>query len=466
MRVTLKNIAIYLLCVISLFTLAVSTYRCITLLKHIEDIADLPNTQQSWLVSADMHLYLNAAHQYQTTGTMYERTDYYGPLAPVFKFPPAFQLQFLSLSTSADIQKFNKPLRIAISIGYALTCLALIGFIGRKVYKQHKSTTKALLFISLAGIAATSSTALQDCILLTNYEIPIFIFLTVSFFCLHKHPRLSALIIGYLASIKIYPAFMANLLFIKPERKTIATFFLSSALFTAAALFVFSRKENLFFFTQILPMLMSEKVAASMYSASFGGTIFGFTQDLELTQIIFQSYRFTFLIFSFLLLFRYRHHLHQLTLEVFALLMVLMLICLPNYWPSYLVILFPSICITARHIVIRTHSIISVIGLIAIASQLIEYQSFLHIGAPNWLANSHAMDDIGRGLIHTYEHHGITITLLKFSYHYPQTVFFYLLEQIKFITPAIFLLITAEEISLTSQDFLLTRNNKNRHEPH
>lgn len=433
-------------CIFSLIVLVFSIDNCFRRIADIEHKAVSPNEPQHLAVGIDMRYYINAGTRYQLTGQLYERSDDYGPLAPLYKFPPAFQLQLLPFTTSHNPEKFIKPLRIAMIAGYFSACLALMLYIGKAMKRHNQPNVRIVLFLSIAAITATSSIGFYDCIFITNYEIPIFSLLTAAFFILPKYPRLSAIIIGYLACAKLYPAPLAGMLLAKFGKKTIATFVISCIFFVTTGLIIFGLKENIFFFWHIIPEIFSEKIFVHLYNKSLGVGIFRLTQDTELANNVFQACRVAFLGGTVFIMAAYHSKLSTLRLEVFAILMALTLICLPNYWLCYLVLLFPALCIVIRRIVILPCSATNIMGLACLACMITYMQDWLHFGAPQWLHSLANSDETGTSILAAAEKGNITMALLMFAFHYPWYTLILLLEKVIFFVPAILWILTAREI--------------------
>lgn len=449
-----NRLLVILACLLTLVCLAASINRCLQNLSDVEYLAEKGDATADPRLGADMRIYISTVSQYLATGQLYVRPTHadetvasvYVPMTPISRLTPAFHLQLLPIAKSRNPEAFIKPLRFAMIAAYCLACLALIIHISRNMRNQNQSGAKILLFCTLSAIAATSNYGLQDAIILTNFEIPIFSLLIASFFLFHKHPRLTAIIIGYLASTKYYPALMASLLLTKWDKKTIATLFLTVLFFFAMGFLAFGQQENIFYFSQVLPVLLSEKVAPIMYNMSFGGAMFRFSQNLEFTQAAFQIYRFIFLGLSCFLLAKHYGNYSKSNIEVFALLMALMLICLPNYWQTYLFMLFPAFCVAIYRVVIYPSAPAVVILLICIASMAFDNGTWLYLGAPAWLTNNAVTDELGNRIAEAANHQNVPMAILIFARHYPWTVFLLFLEQIKPVVPAILWIFTAREI--------------------
>lgn len=445
----LKKLSTLILCCLAFISLLLSIAHCTNKLSYIAAMEKTSGTPQFY---TDFNFYVDAGKQYQETKQLYKRpaqgetfASTYYPMAPVFKFPPAFQLQILPFVNHWTPETL-RPLRTSMIISYLAACLILITSICLTMNKHQQPITNIFLVFTLSSVIATSNPAFWDCILNANYEIPIFVFLTLSFFLLRKHPRLSATTIGYLAATKIYPAFMAALLLRTPTiKKTIPTFLLSTLLFSLIALALFGIDENIFYAKNIFTLLFQEKVAPVQFSLSFGSELFRLTQNLNFAQIAFQFYRFILLGISLLITIKYRSASHDISF--FALFITLMLICIPNYWLSYLIMLFPAFCIAIYRVIARPTSLGVSALLLCAGAILIESQSWLHIYAPTWFKDINQLDETGNKILTAIQQDKTTKASLIFLQHYPLTAALYFFEQIKFVIPAMLWAFVAREIT-------------------
>lgn len=453
MRLSLKSYFTAFLCIAAAIALALSAIHSIKKLAFIHSLAQASTTPQLY---TDFVFYINAGQRYQTTGQLYERpaegesiASRYYPMAPIFKFPPPFQLQILPFIKHWTPETL-KWLRIAMILGYFFTCIMLVVQCCAIMQQQKSSRIKIFLFLAFSGIIALLNPAYWDCILNTNYEIPIFLLLTISFFLLDKHTKLSAAIISYLALTKIYPIFMASTLFMAPRKKQFtASFIVSALLILMFTLLAFGLQENIYYATRILPTLLSEKVAPMQFSLSFGSELFRLTQNLEFSRIAFQILRLTLLAISFYALIKCQHA--QQKMNFFALLMILMLICMPNYWISYWIFLFPAFCVALQRVITQPKiAEVSLLFLCALVT-IIESQSWMHFHAPAWLSDTARLDAIGKQIISAYQQGDAFLACQIFIWHYPITTTLYLLEQMKLLVPFVLWLFVIKEIVRTAK---------------
>jgi len=303
----------------------------------------------------DLRIFMQFTHDFTLTGQMYYRPSAEGgeisslfrPTSPVLKFPPAFALQLISFTNQIDNHQFYFFARVIMLISYCVACISLMVYIMKKWYASSPSRYQIFFFIALTTIVATSSDWLRMGIFMCNYEIPIFLLLVVSFFLLKKLPVLSGTIIGYAISVKIYPAFIAIFL---AQQKNIRAFygvFLGVVFFSFLGVLVFGAKENSYYFSEVLPVLLREKPAGIIDNLSLAGAILDIFGNTFLANATFLSTKLLFSALTIILYYRYPRSQKE-TLEWFSILLILMLIYLPNYWTQYRIFLFPACCIAAR----------------------------------------------------------------------------------------------------------------------
>jgi len=319
-------------CLLCLTFLFYSIQHCISNIVKLEHVSITPDEPNHLAVGIDMRYFINAGTRYQLTGQLYERTANYGPLAPLYKFPPAFQLQLLPFTTSQNPESYVTLLRKAQILGYFATCLA------------------------------------------------------------------------------------------------------------------FGLEENLFFYGKILPQLLSEPIFVHLYNKSAAVGFYRITQDVGFANTIFQVYRLAFLCLTAVLLFRYYPKIEQHRLEVFSILLALTLICLPNYWLCYLVLLFPALCVTIRRLVIQPCRAVNLIGLACQISMITYMQDWLVFGQPQWLHNEQMLDQTARTILAYGEKGNMTMVWLMFALHYPWFTLTHFLDESIFFVPAFLWFFTASEI--------------------
>ncbi len=437
--------------VLLLISSAISLYQCRVDLKSL--LQD-PSGQ-------DLHIFMQFVHNFKETGQMYFRpntdtgplADLYRPTSPVLKFPPAFALQLYPFTQQLNNSSFYFYVRIIMLIGYGAACFSLMIY----TLKQWNSTSKyqIIVFLALTTTMATSSDWLRMGVFMTNYEIPIFCILTASFFSLKNCPTLSGALIGYAASVKIYPAFMMLFLSRENFKKQIFGFFLSLLFFSALAILIFGIQESYFYFTKVLPTTIKEKPANIIDNLSLAGAIMDITGNINAAGIAFLISRVAF---SFTTIFLYSQHKYRQdrNLEWFSLLLTLLLINLPNYWTQYRVLLFPACCIAARRAATPTFTAMLLI-MCCIATAIPDINSW-----SNYLANTYSPIDmqlISQNITAAYNNQHLWGAMLVIAPYSPWSVFLYFLTKMKSLVPfALWLMVSLEIIKPTRESYTTSSN--------
>jgi len=442
-------------CLLAFVCLVLSTERCIAMLTATQANATSEDPARVIQAGWDVRMWINAVIKYQATGELYEKPvaahetveSLYAPMTPRARFTPFFHVQFLPFANSQHLEQIIARIQKGLIAIYFIACLGLIIRCSNILQQQEQPRIRIFLFYLLAAIAATSNFGLQDAVQITNYEIVIFSLLILSFLIIENHPKLSAIIIGFLGSAKFYPGFMAIFLLIKRDKGVIFPLVISVLAFFLIGLVGFGLQENLFYWKHAFPVMLSEEIAAIAYNMSFGGAIYRHSESVELSNFAFKVYRVIFFGLTFLLLAKRYAELENCKFEVFALLMTLMLICLPNYWQTYLIILFPAFCAVACRIVVSPSIATVAIFLICVASIATDNNSWVRLDAPAWITGNAVPDEAGRQILAAGMNKEWGKAFLLLSWHYPRTASLYVLEQIKFLVPAILWYLTASALN-------------------
>ena len=171
---------------------------------------------------------------------------------------------------------------------------------------------------------------------------------------MRSFPWLAGLIFIWLASIKLYPVFLLLYPLLTRQWKVLASAVLCAGGIAWLSLHVFGANENIFYVKNILPVLLSEPVSEDWT------TIFLHTTGNQGILKVLVSYgllpsrlsfwlnaiRLPFLFGMFIVFWKYcRWHDDEnwRSLLGFSLVIITMLICLPNVFYSYFILLLSLI---------------------------------------------------------------------------------------------------------------------------
>lgn len=287
----------------------------------------------------DYLIFLKSGRDFQETGLLYQRAENYkekySPSAAIYKFPPAFQLVFYPLAKlPREINQisFIKPLLIGM---YGLSLFFLYRLVSREL---SLSREESFYFASLLTIISAWFMPFFESIRWLLAEIPILLILISSFILARKGgsaSTLSGILMAFIASIKVYPVFMAANLLRERDYAGLAGFFIGLIIILLAALYVFGIDENIFYFTKIFPILISEEVTSKWINLNFEKFLFAVGIIPEVSGTIFSISRVLFLSMFITILYKCRRDLLNKAFLAFSFFITTMFFCFPNYWPQY-----------------------------------------------------------------------------------------------------------------------------------
>lgn len=287
----------------------------------------------------DFLIFLKAAKNYQLTGELYQRAenyqDKYHPSAAIFKFPPPFELALLPLT------QVPRDIDLLLILKSLLTGMYFLSIV--LVFLHLKKTLglapeKQVTLASLMAITSFWFMPYFESIRWLLTEIPLLLLFVVSFLLLQgekKSSFVSGALLAYASCIKIYPVFMAVILLLKKSKAALIGFFIGATAVMALSLAVFGIQEHLFYFGNILPVLLGEEVTSKWVNLNLEKFLFITGLISEINGHAFQVIRFLTLLALALVVIRNREALHQQPFLAFSLLISTMFFCFPNYWPQY-----------------------------------------------------------------------------------------------------------------------------------
>lgn len=362
----------------------------------------------------DLAIFSRASQRFQREGILYQRSDTmaetYKPGVPLYKFPPAYMLGIHPWVDEGHLGPFFNASRIGTLVLYVAS-LAWLGFIIHRSTGLPRAGGWALLVFLHGSLSSGFIHAFE----LQTAEIVFLFLLTAGLACLRTWPALSGSVIAMMAATKLYPLYMlpAGFLSAAPSR-WLSGFAVTGAGLACAGLLVFGLQENLFYATQVIPVLWQEQLAFHPYNISPASFLGYYLLDQQLTPArhLAGAMKAMAIMAAIALGFRARQCTRtQDLLTVYAFLVSSIFICLPNCWIQYWVmLLIPLLVISAN--LIRQRRWLAVTGFSLVSLLMnIEPGVFLDILAES-ISRSGVPIEAIHGQIST---HGLEAVLLEHS---------------------------------------------------
>lgn len=310
----------------------------------------------------DMLIFRKAALDFWETGELYDRPEDvprekyhihpYEPGAPIYKFPPVFQLGLAPWFRDGKAPGFFPALRSVMVGAYLLTIVLVVSVLARQFFLPVNPADKKVFlrrryFVMSAVLACCLFYPFFNAYQALVAEIPLLLLLLLFFLLSRSLPLISGFLLAWCALVKIYPAFMGVILLYQRNFKAMVAAAVSSMLIVLFCVYYFGLDENLFYLREILPGLLGEPVILENKNLSLESWLVfhGFRQNL--TGELFQLVRVLALGVFFYTLIRLPRN-DNAALYLFLLCLCLLLLCLPNYWVQYqLFLLLPFLYLLA-----------------------------------------------------------------------------------------------------------------------
>jgi hypothetical protein len=179
----------------------------------------------------------------------------------------------------------------------------------------------------------------------------------MAFACMQRFPGLAGFLLAWLASIKLYPVFLLLYPLLTRQWRVLFSALVSGVLIAVASIVIFGLDENLFYVQHVLPVLLAEPVSedwTEMFRHTTGNqaivkVLVGYSMLPSRLPVWLNTVRLPFVFAMVVLLLKYcmRHNQQQWqSLLAFGLVVLTMLICLPNIFYAYFVLLlFPALAL-------------------------------------------------------------------------------------------------------------------------
>ena len=207
----------------------------------------------------DTQIFVQAAESWKKTGTLYSMDEpletTYAPAQAVYKFPPTYVLPYLPFLNIFADAKNNHDYKILFAL-HLVRYLVVLGLVVYFLGPRQNPVWQASAFI----IFMLASPVYESLYGMT-FENLLFFILALSLVLLrYRHHHLVALILSYACLAKIYPA--PQLLFFINRRYWKILFGISVAAigWLVLSLLVIGVEPFRVYITQVLPVILSEKV--------------------------------------------------------------------------------------------------------------------------------------------------------------------------------------------------------------
>jgi hypothetical protein len=322
----------------------------------------------------DLPIFTQAAVRYWKDEPIYQRSDNladsYKPGAIIYKFPPPYLLNFIPWLDASGQQ--SPHFRLGATLIYVIIYAATVFMVCYLLLRPRTSCVGSLIRHEgrVFGLLATSFA----CVFMpffvvqggTSAEGYIIALALLAFICMRSFPWLAGLIFIWLASIKLYPVFLLLYPLLTRQWKVLASAALCTGGIAWLSLHVFGATENIFYVNNILPVLLSEPVSedwTTMFLHTTGNQ--GILKVLVSYGLLpnrlpfwLNAIRLPFVFGMFFIFWKYcRQHDDEnwRSLLGFSLAIITMLICLPNVFYSYFILLLPPILVLAGFLWSQKH---------------------------------------------------------------------------------------------------------------
>jgi len=294
----------------------------------------------------DFLIFLRAGEIYNETGQLYQRSDNYAdkyhPSAAIFKFPPAFQffmmpfekLSNIGLLPGVDLHIFTRLLMTGM---YVVSLLLLFFTLSKAL---DLSGEKLLYFFTFLTVTSLWFMPFFESIRWLLTEIPLLLLFIGCFLLLRRNHSLAAgALLGYAFSAKIYPIFLLGYPLAQKNKRALIGFIATVVIVLLLAITVYGIGEHLFYFNNILPVLLNEPVTDKWVNLNIEKWLFVIGILPKVTGTVFYITRLLFVGALGYLLYKHPHATQKQEHLIFSLFITTMFFCFPNYWPQYQIFL-------------------------------------------------------------------------------------------------------------------------------
>jgi hypothetical protein len=295
----------------------------------------------------DFPIFVNQAHAYLQTGVLYPDAadpEVWGPAAAVYKYPPFYAIWLLPFVKDGVRPGLYTGMWLAMVALYAASYLLAVYMLGGR-----RRGTTAVLF----GLMALNFEPFMENLWHLQLETPFVLLLLLALLALRRrHDEAAGAIVGWCASLKIYPAFLLLWFALRARYRAVAGALVTALLAVVASLVVIGLPAHVDYFGRILPVLLGEQpslLSTNQGLARYVHDVLG--ASLPASKRIGQLLAFVALVLSVLCLRRNRGRANdaERTALEFSMFVGLMILWMPNFWSHYQVLLLlPFFVVTHR----------------------------------------------------------------------------------------------------------------------
>lgn len=323
-------------------------------------------------VPFDLQIFAKQAVTFWQSGQLYQRAENFYPAylpgAAIYKFPPAYQLYIAPwLKNGIGDQFYHSAYLLAICM-YVFMLVAGCFYFYRAVNSYLSRTDMLwflLLYVPVVIVVAALYEPFYSSLGLMAAEIPIAFCLVMAMVLLARRPMFAGMMIALAATAKIYPAFMLAFFLGKNCFSVWKGFLISSIGILSLCLAVFGVSEIWVYASQLLPGLLREWPMGITENLNIVFFLFPDGITHQLTKDIFLVVRVAVLIFLFLICWSVKERNVFQHILLYGQFLITMIICLPNYWQQYLVLLLlPCFFALGAALILRSYVSILLVLLI------------------------------------------------------------------------------------------------------
>lgn len=302
----------------------------------------------------DLSIFVRHALRFWEQGEFYLRADdlymTYLPGAAIFKFPPVYQLSvapFLRHGIPAGFYPANYAVTAALYIGtVCLSLLCLLPLAGASSPQRTERLVRRLLFAGMALTLAALFEPFYHSLHLVNAEIAVGFCAVLFFLLLRRHPVVAGGLLSVTATAKLYPGILLLYGLRSQTWPLLAGFSVGASALCLLSLVVFGWPEWEYFLFSVLPLLLNEHPMGTSENLNVIFFLFPGGITHAFSRQAFAVVRALMLLAMLVVLWRSRRNDRMQDLLLFNLFLVAVVAILPNYWPSYQVLLLMP-CLTA-----------------------------------------------------------------------------------------------------------------------